>query len=268
MSFENEAKKENKNTIPAVERTVEIIELLSGHEGPMRFEDILKMTNLPRSTVFRILSTLERNAYVEKIEHDDGIKWRIGRALFKLGLNELAKLDIRTEAYPIMKALSDQTNEYVQLGQLFRGMVIYIEHIKRLNQLSMYTELGSLLHINLSASGMVLASHLSDVMIDQIIQEHGLPRNTDKTITDPEEMKAYLRKVREQGYAIDDEMYAKGIRCIAAPIYDYSGKNVAAVGITGFASNISGPAMDRKIRQVIEAAEQISAKLGYVKQKS
>lgn len=255
--------KENKNSIPAIERAMDILEMLASFSGPMGFEQILSITKLPRSTAFRILATLEKNAFVEKTEQNNTVKWRIGRGLFKIGLDELAKLDIRSEAQPIMRWLSDITDEYVQLGILFKGKVMYIEHIKRLKQLSMYAELGSLLHVNLSASGMVLTSHLSPKLIDQLISDNGLPENTDLTISSPQEFKTYLHKVREQGYAVDDEMYARGIRCIAAPIYDYSGKNLAAIGISGFVGNLSGEMLDKKIAHVIDAAKQISSKLGY-----
>ncbi|WP_462410439.1 IclR family transcriptional regulator [Neobacillus sp. Marseille-QA0830] len=260
-----ESIKENKNSIPAVERTLEILELLSDYEDPsgIGFEEILTMTNLPRSTAFRILSTLERKAFVEKTTQEKSIKWKIGIGLMRIGLEQVSKMNIRSEAMPVMKWLSDETDEYVQLGVLFQGKVMYIEHIKRLKQLSMYAELGSLLHANLSAAGMVLLSDLSPTLIDQIISENGLPKSTEKTITSPEEFKNKLNEVRMNGYAIDDEMFAVGIRCIAAPIYDHSGKAIAAIGISGFASHISGIGLERKKNLVIEAGYRISERLGF-----
>lgn len=257
--------KDNKNSIPAIERTMEILELLSDveeHSG-IGFEDILKITGLPRSTAFRILSTLEGKSFVEKSDSEKSIRWKIGKGLIRIGLKEISKMNIRSEAIPVMKWLSDETDEYVQLGVIYQGKVMYIEHIKRLKQLSMYAELGSLLHVNLSAAGMVLVSNLSSTLIDQIISENGLPQNTENTITSPEEFKNELNKVKKNGFAIDDQMYAIGIRCIAAPIYDYSGKAVAAIGISGFVNNISGEEFERKKNAVIEAGYKISERLGY-----
>jgi DNA-binding IclR family transcriptional regulator len=255
--------KDNKNSIPAVERAMDIMALLASHDEPISFEDLLKITGLPRSSVFRLLSTLEKTGFVEKTDKDGATKWKIGKLLIKIGLDELTKMDLRTEALPVMKWLSDEADEYVQLGVLFKGKVMYIEHIKRLKKLSMYAELGSLLHVNISAAGMVLTSHLSPTLIDKILQEDTLPQNTAKTITSPHRFKSYLATVQEQGYAVDDEMYAIGIRCIAAPVYDYAGNNVAAVGISGLAVNITEANVKEKAALVMEAAQRISKRLGY-----
>jgi len=259
---------DNKNTIPAIERAMEILELLSesGEEQlGIGFEEILKVTGLPRSTVFRILSTLENKAFVEKTTQEKSIRWKIGKGIMRIGLQKISKMDIRSEAMPIMKWLSDGTDEYVQLGVLVQGKVMYVEHVKRLKKLSIYAELGSLLHVNLSAAGMVLTSDLSSTLIDQIITDNGLPQNTENTITTSEKFKAELNSVKSNGFAIDDEMYAIGIRCIAAPIYDYSGKVVAAIGISALANDVSGKELENKKNAVIDAGYKVSEILGFQK---
>jgi IclR family KDG regulon transcriptional repressor len=253
----------NRYSVPSLERALDILDLIAVNKDPLRFEEILKKSGMHRSTGFRVLSTLEYKGYIEKIDSSKNTKWRLGKRMLKIGIDHLINMDIRIESKPTMQWLADKSNEMVQLGILFNGQVMYIDQIKQAKPLTIYSEPGSLLPINISASGMVLASNLTEQQVIAIINEHKFKKNTVNTITDQEEYLKLLHTVRAQQFAVDNEMYATGIRCIAAPIYNYSGENVAAIGISGHVSSITDDNMQHLIQLVKEASQQISLRLGY-----
>jgi DNA-binding IclR family transcriptional regulator len=115
-----------------------------------------------------------------------------------------------------------------------------------------------------SAVGKVLLAHFSEEELKNFIKEKGLLKRTENTITDPTQLREHLKSVRVQGYAIDDEENEKGIRCVAAPIYNEVGKPVAAISISGPAFRITKKLIQESLRkEVMETALGISQRLGF-----
>jgi DNA-binding IclR family transcriptional regulator len=239
-----------------------ILELLST-QGALPLEDIAKETRIPRTSVFRLLNTFEALGYVEREPIHGVDHWLLGLKLLCLTNSKLSRLDIRKEVRRIMEDLADRTDEFVQLGVFYQGKVMYIDHVKRLKPLAMYAELGSQLPINVSAAGMVLAAALDDKELDQLLEEETFPKHTPKTPTKSNELRKMLKKVRLQGFAVDDQQYAIGIRCISAPIFNHNGHVIAAINITGSLLSMTDERIDTLVGQVKAAAEEASKKMGY-----
>jgi DNA-binding IclR family transcriptional regulator len=110
--------------------------------------------------------------------------------------------------------------------------------------------------------GKVMLAWMDPEESKQLIREHGLPRLTDKTITDEAALYKHLEEIRQKGYAIDDEENEKGLRCVAAPIMDYSGRVIAAISIAGPTTRISTDSLEKMANLVVEAGLEISSKLG------
>jgi DNA-binding IclR family transcriptional regulator len=114
------------------------------------------------------------------------------------------------------------------------------------------------------AVGKVLLAHLPAKELDRIINAKGLPKRTENTITDPIQFREHLKLVRTQGYAIDDEENEKGVRCIAAPVFNEAGKAVAAISISTLAFRITKKVIQDSLRkEVRETALKISQRLGF-----
>jgi DNA-binding IclR family transcriptional regulator len=115
-----------------------------------------------------------------------------------------------------------------------------------------------------SAVGKVLLSHLPEEELNGLIKEQGLPKRTENTITDPIQLKEHLKLVQKQGYAIDDEENEKGIRCVAAPIYNEAGRAVAAISISAPAFRVTKKVIQESLKkEVMETAFKISQRLGF-----
>jgi DNA-binding IclR family transcriptional regulator len=120
-----------------------------------------------------------------------------------------------------------------------------------------------------SAVGKVLLSHLAEEELNGLIKEKGLPKRTDNTITDPTQLKEHLKSVQSQGYALDDEENERGIRCIAAPIFNEAGKAVAAISISGPAFRVTKKVIQETLKkEVMETAFKISERLGFSRNKA
>lgn len=245
----------------SVERALNIITILADSNKPIPFNELLEITGISKSTLYRLLTILQKEQFVEKV---DDLGWRTSKQVLRMGLKELEKLDLKKESKKYMLELAESTLSYVQLGVLVNEKVMYVDHVTQETPLSIYTGLGTLLAINQSAIGMVIASGLPENEIDYIIKEGGLPKKTDKTISDKEKFIEYLAQVKEQGYAIDDEMYSNGIYCIGAPILDRNRNVIAGVGISGIKRDFTMQEWESKIHFTKKAAMDISENLGHI----
>jgi len=207
---------------------------------------------------------LEVLEYVEQEEVEGVFQWNLGLRVLSLAHGKLSRLNLRQEVRDIAEKLAEVTDEYVQLCVLDHHKVVYIDDVKRPKPLTIYGEVGIHLPINVSAPGMVLAAALDEEKREQLLREETFPKNAPKTLTDPNELKKVLKKVAKQGFAIDDEQYGIGIRCIAAPILNHKGRVVAAINITGSLSTISDERIPALVEQVRSAAKEASKRMGYI----
>ncbi|MDI9485332.1 MAG: IclR family transcriptional regulator [Bacillota bacterium] len=246
----------------SLERGLDILEYLAFNGTPSSLDHLSETLEIPRTSCFRILKSLESKGYVQLAE-------RIGREqqwelTYKLSIfADLVEREtsLRTVARPFMKALAESTDLFVQLGIISNNQVLYIDDVKRPKLLRVYAPKWSHLEIHACAAGLVMASYMPQSKIEAIIRERGLAKLTSKTITDETEFYEKLRQVREQQYAIDHEYYATGIKCVAAPIFNYQEKCIAAVGVTGHCDEFAD--IDHVIREVQNCALNISKKMQY-----
>ena len=248
--------------VPALVRGAKILELLS-LQAPLTMDQIYGRTRIPRTTVFRILTTFEALGYVKR-EHIHAVAhWSLGLGLLSLTNSVLRQLDLRKQVRRIMEDLAEDTDEFVQLGVLYNDKVMYVDHVKRPKPLTMYAEVGSQLPINISSAGMVLAAFLEADRLNELLRTQTFPRNTPSTITNPDELRELLRQIARQGYAVDDQQYAAGIRCVAAPIYDYTGQVIAALNVVGSVLSITEDRIGRLVEIVKRFAMEASRQMGY-----
>ncbi len=249
--------------VKSLVRGMNILQLLSDR-GPLTFEQIITQTKIPRSSVFRLLNTLETSRYIER-ENSDGIdSWDLGLEIVILANSKVSQLNLTKRVRATLEDLAERTDLSVQLCVLYSGKVMYIDHVKKEKPLSLYAEVGTQLPTNVCAPGMVLAAALERKKLDRLLKNEVLPKNTPNTPTDPKELRKILKKVARQGFAIDNQQNAMGIRCLAAPILDYNQCVIAALNITGSLSDISDERIPTLVEQVKAAAEKASERMGCI----
>jgi len=244
----------------AVERAFAILEATLGQNRGLTNAEISRRLSIPKSSASYILRTLERGGYLRR-ESESG-RYRLGLKLLSLGRGVLAGYELREVAGAAMRGLVDRTGLTAHLAVLDRGEAVYIEKVEAPGFIKMDTWIGRRMFVHSTAVGKALAAHLPKAAVDAIIREHGLKKRTPKTITSPRRFFAELAKVREQGFAVDDEENSLDAGCLAVPVFDARGNVVAAIGLSGTVSHLDPESIPRVAGLAREASRRISRQLG------
>lgn len=258
------------NLVQTIERTSLILDILGQSPQGISIRDLSDKIKLPKGTTHRLISSLSYFGYAR--QDSKTRNYFLGFKLVELGNLLLSQLDLRREAEPFLRDLAERTNETVHMVFLDRGEIVYIDKVEldhNPSGLRMASRVGLRNPAHSSAVGKVLLSHLPEEELNGLIQEKGLPKRTENTITDSIQLKEHLKAVRTQGCAVDDEENERGIRCVAAPIYNETGRAVAAISISGPAFRVTKKVVQETLKkEVMETASKISERLGFIKNKS
>ena len=251
--------------VNSIVKAVRIIDLLK-HRGSLSYNDILKTIPLPKSTLFKILSTLEAEELVRR-DPDNG-RYQLGVKLIEWGSIARSQLEIRNIALPFMKKLSESLDCTVHLTVLAHGEVLPIESFESGNRYWQHFNfpgaVGTPAPLHATAGGKAIAAYLNAEEIDKFIQEKGLEKYTEHTITDPKGFIKELKSIRTKGFAISNSEHDELIRSVAAPIFDHDGRVIAAMSVLGLISKFTTERINEIVDQVTEAAKEVSRLFGYI----
>jgi IclR family KDG regulon transcriptional repressor len=252
-----------EKTVQTIDRAIDIIELLSTEKEGMGVTDIGKRLDLHKSTVHRLLNALAERGYIEK-EPKHGY-YKIGLKFIEITSLYLNKLELKTEAQPYLRRLAEIVGQPVHLAILDGGEAVYIEKIEALNSMRMYSQIGKRVPVHCSAIGKVLLSGLEKNSMDALLDKYEFSALTKNTIKTKNELARQVQNVRKLGFAVDDEEHEQGVRCIAAPVYDYTGRIIAAVSVSGDKRILEKNKDEEISMYVIDTAGEISKRMGYIK---
>lgn len=247
--------------IRSVVKAVMILDVLASGRGELALGEIARQLDLAKSTTHGILATLRNFNYVEQSAFTG--KYKLGIRLFELGNMVANRWDVRVTSVPHIQTLVDTIQETVHLVILDKGEVLYIDKRECSQSLRIVSQVGIHLPAHCTAVGKVLLAHLPAGEMRRVVAAKGLPRFTQRTITDLRELELELGRIRERGYAVDNGEIMDSLRCVAAPIRDHGGKVCAAISISGPAARLSGEDFARAVGLVTRTAADISADLGY-----
>lgn len=252
----------DEGMLRTLEKGLAILEALaaSGRQGISGVE-LGRRLGLHRTTLHRFLATLIRRGYVEQVEGVDS--YRVAFKTLALASATLAGLSLRDVGAPILEDLHRTTQETVHIVTLDNGEVVTIDRLEAEHPVTLRTQVGARRPAHGTATGKAMLAFLTDQAVDDILQR-GMPPLTAKTITDPRTFKAQLRDVRARGYALDDEEFADGIRCVAAPVFDFTGRMVGAISLSAPSLRVDMTRLAATLASpVAEAARRLSRQLGY-----
>ncbi len=245
--------------LSSLDKSLQVLDYLSKNPKGISLSELTAKSGFPKSTIHHILSTFLPYEYV--LQDFETKKYSLGFKFLSLGKIILDNIDLRKIANPHLHRLHQESGEAVHLAILRNGKVVYIDKIDKPGGLTLATYVGFSTDPHAAAGGKILLSGLDPHAITQIYKEQSLKAYGKKTITTLDKLMNELRKIRKQGYAIDDEEYYEGVRCVAAPIR--AGEQiVAAISITGSTFTMTLERINGKLRDwVVETAERISAEM-------
>ncbi|MCG0275715.1 MAG: IclR family transcriptional regulator [Thermosediminibacteraceae bacterium] len=251
---------QRENSVQSIERAMRILEELAEEEDGLGVTELSARVGLHKSTVHRILNTLLRMGYVEQNPKSE--KYRLGTKLLYLGGAILDRMDIRKESHELLKQLAEEVNETVHLVIPDNDKALYIDKIDSKRTIRMYSQIGRHVPLHASAVGKAILAFSSPEYVQKVIKK-GLDRYTRNTIVDPDRLIEHLKEIRAQGYAVDDEENEEGIRCVGAPVFDYTDKVIAAISISGSTVTIPPERVPELASKVVNYARTISRKMGW-----
>lgn len=248
------------SSIQVIDRSLDIIDLLAIAEHGMSIAEISAATQLPKSTVHRILSTLVERQYIEKDESTS--VYCLGYRFLEISSLFLNKINLKTEALPIMHELSSYFNSIVYLGVMEGTEVVYLEKVDPFSSLRLYAQIGKREPIYCTALGKVLTAALPEDQFESLSRRLSFIPFTSYTVRNLDEFSSEVRKVKERGYATDIGEHTQGSCCVAVPIYDYTRQVMAAMSISGAGlfQNHSEAELAEKLK---EAGAELSRRMGY-----
>ena len=245
-----------KYLAPSVKKAFDILKVISLSRGGMRLNEIAKALDIAKSTVHGIISILEDIGAVRKDESSR--RYELGLTLFELGRKAYYQIDLREIARPVMEDLMERVQETVFLGTLSgdNEAILVLDVVECSHDMKITSPIGTTLSLFAAAPGKAIMSSMNEETVMEIIKRKGLPRHTDKSITDPDLFMEEIKKVRENGFAMDFEEYMPGVRAVAAPI-NLEDQKLAAIYIVGFKKSLDDNKMDLIKTEIINAADLI-----------
>lgn len=247
-------------SLSSVTSALKLLKVYSVEETDLGISALAKKLGVAKSTAHRLAVTLAAEGFLE--QNQENGRYRLGLALFELGALVRRSMDVSTLGRPLLGALRDATHEAVHLAILARTDIVYLYNLESSQAVGTKSYIGMRKPAFCTSKGRVLLAFAPPEQTAAVLKE-GLVARTSNTVTDPKAIARLLEQVRQQGYAVDDEESEVGMRGLAAPVRDASGKVIAAVGLSGPLQRLNKKEVRRLVPQVVATADGISARMGY-----
>jgi len=249
-------------TIVSLKKGIDILSLVGAVPGGLTALGISEHLDIPLSTTYRYLSILVEEELLHKDQ--DSVKYKLGLVPFLLANTVTAQKRLVDIGLPQMEVLAKHSRETVLLTVISGWKGICLEKVESPNLIKLSLDRGSSLPLHAGASSKILLAYQKESFVQALIEEVGLPKYTENTITDPDLMREELERIRRQSFAYSDQEADLGARAIAAPIYDHTGNAVAGLSLAGPKDRINDKNIPQLIELVKETAINISQQgLGY-----
>ena len=243
--------------IQVLERATALLDALAAQPDPVTLKDLSKATGLHSSTAHRILNDLVIGRYVDRV--DSGL-YQLGMRLLELGSLVKGRLNVREAALEAMQALHKLTGQTVNLSVQQGDEIVYIDRAwSERSGMQVVRAIGGRAPLHLTSTGKLFLSAVDVRQVRAYAARTNLTGSTANSIIGLEALERELSLVRQHGYARDNEELELGVRCIAAGIYDDTGKLVAGLSISAPSERLQ----DAWIPQLVATAGKISEALGY-----
>jgi IclR family transcriptional regulator, KDG regulon repressor len=252
--------------IHVIDRAAQILDCFGFDHQELSVSEIGAKTGLHRSTAHRILMALEYNDLIK--QNPSTGKYHLGIKLFKLGHQAVSQLNLREICRPFLSRLMNDTKETIHLAVLDDDQVLYLDKVEGPHALRMPSRVGRYIPTYCTSLGKAMLSCLDDQEVKSILRRQTLKPHTENTVKNINQLLADLRSVRKRGYAVDNEEIEIGLRCVGAPLRDYTGGMVGAISVAAPSARLSEKNTPVIGRMVIAIAAGISQKLGFEKPKT
>lgn len=251
------AAKERLGHVQSLTRALSLLNLLAQHEDGMALTEAARAAGLAPSTAHRLLTTLQQERFVRF--DSEAARWLVGVQAFAVGNAFLHTRDLGRSA---LRRLMEETQETANLGIEDEGMAVYLGQVQSRQLMRAIAKPGGRVFMHGSGLGKALLAAMPPAEAARVLRQRGMPVFTPRTIDDPARLPRHLEEVRARGFAVDDEEYAVGLRCVAAAVFDENGAAVGAVSVSGPAVRVTRERVEELGAAVRRGADDLTAELG------
>ncbi|NHN47856.1 IclR family transcriptional regulator [Halostella sp. JP-L12] len=233
---------DDARTVQSVQTALDIVDFLAANSGA-RVTELADELDRSKGTIHSHLATLHENEYVIK----DGDEYRLSLRYLHLGETVKDRLGIFETVKDELDDLAAETGELAQFATIEHGRAVYLYKTGGPKAVQTASTVGKREYLHCISLGKAMLAHLPRERVDEIVDRHGLPGYTDRTITAREELYEALDRVRDRGYAVDNEEKIEGLRCVAAPVKSTGSGALGAVSISGPSSRMVGERFEEEL---------------------
>ena len=243
------------------EKLLQVMEALAFQRGSVKLGELARGLNMNSSTLYRFLIALQNQGYVRQEESG---RYTLNFKLCYLAEQIKKNASIAGMLHPAVLETGQLFQESAHLAQEENQRIVYVDNTAGSSQmLTIRQYIGKTAPMHCTGVGKLLLLEYSDAELDALIAQQGLPRYTEHTLTTRAELCRELEEVRSKGYAFDNEECEIGVRCLAVPVRDYTGKIVAGLSISGPTTRITDAFVQEKLPSFLDIARRASHDLGY-----
>lgn len=246
--------------IQSVLKALDLLEAFDAGQSERTLAELAQISGHPKTTLRTILATLESRGYITRV----GARYALGTAVVRLSQSVHANLEVRDRAAPELRRLADSVGESIYLTVPDGNHVLYIYAIESSHRLEARSAIGDHALYHSTAVGKAALAFLPREEQRRIITAVGLPRRTERTITDPARLEQELATIRSRGYATDELENEEQTYCLGAPILGAGGGLVASCSISGNVPAVLHERQAQLAAALTASADAISKRLGYV----
>ncbi|HXN21148.1 MAG TPA: IclR family transcriptional regulator [Candidatus Dormibacteraeota bacterium] len=246
--------------VGVISKVFRILDAIQGAPSGLVLKQISEVTAINKSTAYRFLKHMEREGY---LIHTESGAYLIGPKLSQMGTQNNNHAALQTGARTILWELWKSTQETVNLGVLDRSTVLYIDVIESPHEFRLSSRVGIRRPLHATALGKALCAYLPDEMLQRTLDGIVFQSLTPNTIMNLVQFRRELDRVRQEGYALDDEETTLGARCVSVPIFGNRHEPVAAISVSGPVTRVGRDQLPSLSAAVIEASRKISAAMGF-----
>ena len=252
--------------VQVLDRAIAILNCFSEEKPQMGVAELARGVGISKATVHRLLGELQQHGWIQQNAEDR--RYRLGFRLLELGNRVVDRLDLAPVARPFLNALANDTGETAHLAILDDGMCYYVAKVEGRYSIRMRSHVGRRNPAHCTGVGKVLLAFATRPEVDQIVAVQGLPKLTRRTITQTRRLFEELSRIRERGYAIDDQEFEEGLRCVATPVRDHTNMVVAALSVSGPTTRMTNETLPKIVGKVVRFAKEISVALGLPRERT
>ncbi|MCT4608281.1 MAG: IclR family transcriptional regulator [Pelagimonas sp.] len=245
--------------VQSVDRALAILEQIANMRTGARVSELAQDLDLPVSTVHRLLTTLERRRFVQQDPQTD--HWRVGQRAHSVGESYSLHDQLVLPARPLLRQLRDRTRETANLGVIQAEEAVTIAQVESREIMRAIAPPGGRVPVLNSGMGKAIVATWPDEAIANLVERQGLRPMTSTSLRSPNEVYREIARIRALGFAVDDEEYVVGMRCVAAVVRSAEGEAIAALSVSGLAARVTAESIPEIAAHVCEMAKALTDKI-------